>query len=478
MLRRAPALGLDAFAAAAFAASVRGSVVSTTAPAAAASTASARSATGTLHVVATPLGNPADVTLRALQVLRECDLVAAEDTRVTRRLLRAHGVDAGAVGSNKTLLSCNDHNEGARVRAVLARLAAGGDVALVSDAGTPCVSDPGADVVAAAHAAGARVSPVPGPSALAAALSVAGVQSAADHGGEGALFLGFLPRHGPARRRWLADIASAHARRVVVLYESPHRVTDTLTQLHEWTATLWGGGGAVLGERRDGGSASSASLAAAQPAPPPPPSRRVLVCRELTKRHEQVVLYGSIAAARDGVAAQARLTAAAEAADGSSASGGDSSEDEAGGPRASRGGAWDDEGAADARPLGEFVLLLHPMALPPTTTAMPASGAAGAAPATAAAAAAAAAGPLAPPPPPSMPMPPQAQQHDAHPAADTPQQALEDAVDVVRQLVAAHGARLSEAVTTAAAVAGVRRKALMLAVARAGVVSASGSGRV
>jgi 16S rRNA (cytidine1402-2'-O)-methyltransferase len=169
-----------------------------------------------LYVVATPIGNLEDVTLRALRVLREADVVAAEDTRVTSRLLSHHGIARKAV-------SLHEHNENAMAERVLSWLSEGKRVALVSDAGTPGISDPGARVVERARSAGFRASPVPGPSALAAALSVSGLQDAS------VLFCGFLPSAREARRKAIAKLASGeHA---LVLYEAPHRVLDCVQDL-------------------------------------------------------------------------------------------------------------------------------------------------------------------------------------------------------------------------------------------------------
>src|SRR5262245_50903483 len=123
---------------------------------------------GTLFVVATPIGNLEDVTLRALRVLREVSLIAAEDTRRTMRLLQHYSISTPAT-------SLHEHNEHSKTRTLIARLAAGESIALVSDAGTPAVSDPGSTLVAAAHAAGIRVEPIPGASAAIAALSIAGI---------------------------------------------------------------------------------------------------------------------------------------------------------------------------------------------------------------------------------------------------------------------------------------------------------------
>ncbi|MEK7703795.1 MAG: 16S rRNA (cytidine(1402)-2'-O)-methyltransferase [Myxococcota bacterium] len=179
---------------------------------------------GTLYVVATPIGNLEDMTPRAARVLREVDVVYAEDTRHSRPLL-AH------IGVAKTLVSLHEHNERERVAQVQADLGAGKNVALLCDAGTPAVSDPGAVLVAAVAQAGFRVVPIAGASALAAALSVAGF-AATD---AGVLFLGFLPVKGTSRRAAL-DRVAGHAG-IVVLYEAPHRIARTLADLADGAPT-------------------------------------------------------------------------------------------------------------------------------------------------------------------------------------------------------------------------------------------------
>jgi 16S rRNA (cytidine1402-2'-O)-methyltransferase len=199
-------------------------------------------AAGTLTVVATPLGDPGDLSPRAAAALREADLIVAEDTRSARRLLAAAGGDAGA-----PIVSCFDANEAARAAEVADRLVAGARVALVSEAGTPLVSDPGYRVVAAAIAAGARVVPVPGPSAVLAALVGAGLPT------DRFLFLGFPPRKSGARRKLFESVRSVPA--TLVLYESPMRTAATLGDL-----------AAVLGA-----------------------DRPACVARELTKEHEEFV---------------------------------------------------------------------------------------------------------------------------------------------------------------------------------------------
>lgn len=175
-----------------------------------------RAVPGTLYVVATPLGNLRDVTLRALDVLATADVVAAEDTRNTATLLRHYGIATRVV-------SVHAHNEARRAGDIVERLARGGSVALVSDAGTPAISDPGARVVAAVRDAGHAVVPLPGPSALTAAVSAAGLAATAF------LFAGFPPAQAKARAAWLAALARVPA--AVVLYEAPHRVRATVDDL-------------------------------------------------------------------------------------------------------------------------------------------------------------------------------------------------------------------------------------------------------
>lgn len=170
---------------------------------------------GTLYVVATPIGNLADASPRCLETLRSCALIACEDTRVTRGLLSRHGITA-------RLVSLHEHNERATTAKLLEALREGQSIALVSDAGTPGISDPGAWLVSEAHRAGLRVSPVPGPSAAAAAFSAAGFASTQF------LFAGFLPASGAARRKALEQL---HQPWPVVLYEAPHRVLKTIEDL-------------------------------------------------------------------------------------------------------------------------------------------------------------------------------------------------------------------------------------------------------
>ena len=171
---------------------------------------------GTLYVVATPIGNLEDVSARALRVLGEVALIAAEDTRVTAKLLARYGVSTPC-------RSFREQNAASAVPVLLERLAAGDDVALVCDAGTPGISDPGVALVEAAAEAGFAVSPIPGPSALAAAMSVAALP------GDGVRFVGFLPRGGKGRRERLAELAAD--RSCSILYESPVRLAATLRDL-------------------------------------------------------------------------------------------------------------------------------------------------------------------------------------------------------------------------------------------------------
>ncbi len=173
---------------------------------------------GTLFVVATPIGNLGDLTDRARSVLQQVDVIAAEDTRRAGTLL-------SAIGSSVPALSLHEHNERARIPELLARLAAGEDVALVSDAGTPLLADPGYRLVRAAAEARCTIRPVPGASAITAALSVAGLPT------DRFLFLGFPAAKRAARREALG--ALAHETATLVLYEAPHRIAGTLADLAE-----------------------------------------------------------------------------------------------------------------------------------------------------------------------------------------------------------------------------------------------------
>jgi 16S rRNA (cytidine1402-2'-O)-methyltransferase len=195
---------------------------------------------GTLFVVATPIGNLDDITLRALKTLAAVDVIAAEDTRHTGRLLARHGIAAGR------LISCHEHNEQERVAQLLAQLKDGKTVALVSDAGTPGVSDPGFRLVQAARAEGFTVVPIPGPSAAVTALSAAGLPT------DAFLFVGFPPRKQGALKRDLAALADQRA--TLIFYESPRRLFTLLQTLR-----------ATLGDRQ------------------------AVLARELTKIHEEFV---------------------------------------------------------------------------------------------------------------------------------------------------------------------------------------------
>ena len=195
---------------------------------------------GTLHVVATPIGNLGDLSPRALDTLRSVAAICAEDTRHTRQLLAHYGVE-------RPLIALHEHNEAQLAEKLVARLQAGESLALVSDAGTPLVSDPGFRLVRAAREAGLAVSPVPGACAFVAALSVAGLPS------DRLVFEGFLPAKGNARRERLAPLASET--RTLAFYESAHRIEDTLADM----AAVFGG------------------------------DRRAVIARELTKLFETVL---------------------------------------------------------------------------------------------------------------------------------------------------------------------------------------------
>jgi len=213
---------------------------------------------GTLFVVATPIGNLEDVTLRALRVLREVSLIAAEDTRRTARLLQHYSI------STRTT-SLHEHNERVKTPELVARLKAGESIALVSDAGTPVVSDPGTHLIAEAHAAGVRVEPVPGPSAVVAALSASGLR------GDGFLFVGFPPSRSNARKKWLSALEPE--RHLIVMYEAPHRIEATLRDML-----------AVFGDRN------------------------VALGRELTKIHESLVVKPISVHLKDGIVARGEFT--------------------------------------------------------------------------------------------------------------------------------------------------------------------------
>jgi 16S rRNA (cytidine1402-2'-O)-methyltransferase len=202
---------------------------------------------GTLYLVATPIGNLEDITLRALRVLRECHLIAAEDTRHTRQLLAHFDI-------HTPLTSYYEHNKLTKLDEVLAALAAEGDVALVSDAGTPGLSDPGYELIRAALDSGHTVVPIPGASALLAALVASGLPT------DSFVYVGFMPRKESDRRRLLASLA--HWPRTLVAFEAPHRLLDTL---HDIESTLG--------------------------------DRTLAVARELTKLHEEI-FHGRASEAR------------------------------------------------------------------------------------------------------------------------------------------------------------------------------------
>jgi 16S rRNA (cytidine1402-2'-O)-methyltransferase len=173
---------------------------------------------GVLYVVATPIGNLEDITLRALKTLKTVQLVAAEDTRRTGNLLRHFEIEV-------PIISVHEHNEEARVQKILGRLAKGESVALVTDAGTPGVSDPGAGLVAAVRGAGFRIEPIPGASAVAAAISAAGIKS------DGFTFMEFPPIRSKDRKLWFASLLDAAKDRAVVFFEAPHKLQRTLEEL-------------------------------------------------------------------------------------------------------------------------------------------------------------------------------------------------------------------------------------------------------
>ncbi|MBN1348347.1 16S rRNA (cytidine(1402)-2'-O)-methyltransferase [candidate division KSB1 bacterium] len=169
---------------------------------------------GRLYVIATPIGNRDDITLRALQLLKAVDVIAAEDTRTTRKLLAHFDI-------RKKVISCHSYNENKRIEWILAQLSAGRDIALVSDAGTPAISDPGTVIVEAVSQGGFQVIPVPGASAITAALSISGLKAPQFY------FLGFIPRRGLKRNR--AILAHAATDTILIFYESPRR-TQTLIE--------------------------------------------------------------------------------------------------------------------------------------------------------------------------------------------------------------------------------------------------------
>ncbi|MGH8679671.1 MAG: 16S rRNA (cytidine(1402)-2'-O)-methyltransferase, partial [Burkholderiales bacterium] len=184
---------------------------------------SAEAKESTLYVVATPIGNLRDITLRALDILKSVDVVAAEDTRVASRLLAHYGI-------RTRVISLRAHNERRAASSIVSVLAEGGSVALVTDAGTPVVSDPGALAVAQVREAGYAVVPVPGPSALTAAMSVSGESAPV------VTFCGFLPAKRGERRAALIEMMLKSE--LLVFFEAPHRVYDTVTDMAEIFGTL------------------------------------------------------------------------------------------------------------------------------------------------------------------------------------------------------------------------------------------------
>jgi 16S rRNA (cytidine1402-2'-O)-methyltransferase len=192
-----------------------------------------------LYVVATPIGNLGDITLRALETLKAVDMIAAEDTRMTRNLLSHFSIGT-------RMIAVHEHNERNAAQGIVNLLQQGQAVALVTDAGTPAVSDPGAKVVAAVHAAGLKVVPIPGASALIAAISASG------EGEHGFAFHGFLPATAGERQRTLTRLKASVE--TLVFYESPHRITECIAALHEVFAD----------------------------------SRELIICRELTKKFETI----------------------------------------------------------------------------------------------------------------------------------------------------------------------------------------------
>jgi 16S rRNA (cytidine1402-2'-O)-methyltransferase len=206
---------------------------------------------GVLYIVATPIGNLEDITLRALRTLRESDLIACEDTRQTRKLLDHAGI-------SKPSVSYHEHNEAERAADLIAKLEGGAKIALVSDAGTPLISDPGYRLVAAAIEAGIPVVPIPGACAAIAALSASGMPT------DSFRFCGFLPPRSSPRRRFLEELAGEAC--TLIFYEAPHRILDALDDI-----------GAAMGPRR------------------------VVVAREITKIHEEF-LRGTAAEVRTQLA--------------------------------------------------------------------------------------------------------------------------------------------------------------------------------
>ncbi|HTB98925.1 MAG TPA: 16S rRNA (cytidine(1402)-2'-O)-methyltransferase [Terracidiphilus sp.] len=214
-----------------------------------------------LYLVATPIGNLGDITLRALDILRQCDRIACEDTRQTQKLLNHYEIKTPTI-------SCHEHNERERAAEFVEAIKSGSAVAVVSDAGVPGISDPGSHLAAAAIAAGLAVIPIPGANAALSALIASGLPT------ESFTFLGFLPEKTGARRTRLEDLAaeprkSAHT---LIFYEAPHRILETLSDLE----SVWG------------------------------PALHVVLARELTKIHEEF-LRGTLADLRNDLAARDRI---------------------------------------------------------------------------------------------------------------------------------------------------------------------------
>ncbi|MDR3741677.1 MAG: 16S rRNA (cytidine(1402)-2'-O)-methyltransferase [Terracidiphilus sp.] len=214
-----------------------------------------------LYLVATPIGNLGDITLRALEVLRQCDLIACEDTRQTQKLLNHYGIE-------KPTISCHEHNERQRAAEFVADIQAGKAIAVVSDAGLPGISDPGTVLAAEAIRAGVPVIPIPGANAALTALIASGLSTGSF------TFLGFLPERAGERRSRLEDLAAQprQSAETLIFYEAPHRILETLSDLE----SVWG------------------------------PTLRAVAARELTKLHEEF-LRGTVAEIRADLVARDRV---------------------------------------------------------------------------------------------------------------------------------------------------------------------------
>jgi 16S rRNA (cytidine1402-2'-O)-methyltransferase len=220
---------------------------------------------GTLFVVATPIGNLEDITLRALRVLRDVAVIAAEDTRRTAHLLARHAISTPTT-------SLHEHNEAKKSASLVGRLLGGDDVALVSDAGSPTISDPGGDLIRAALDAHVRVEPIPGPSAAMAALTVSGFST------ESFTFLGFPPTQSKNRNEWFERLRTVGG--TVVFFEAPHRIRRTLTDLLHYAGDC-----------------------------------RIVLARELTKAHEELVRGQINAVLASELTEKGEFTVIAEIAD-------------------------------------------------------------------------------------------------------------------------------------------------------------------